>query len=361
MADQPLRVGVVGVGFGATVHVPAFQSEGWDVRAISSRREDRVKKAAADLGVADAMTDWRALVARDDLDAVAVSTPPAAHLEIVSAALNGGKHVLCEKPFALSAAEAGSMAALARERGLTAMVAHEFRHAPQRAQVRELLDQGAIGTPQVVSAELLLGRAAPDAPPPVTWGSRAAEGGGFLGALGSHYIDGLRHWFGDVATVFGALKTLRPERLDRETGRVVQADTDDTFSFTLTFKSGVVATMLASSAVAPSQGVRITVAGSDGMLVATQRGANPEPDGVVLLGKSTDRALAPVEMPARFRPFEDDRDPRLVSFRLLVRDFEAGIREGRSPSPNFEDGLKCQQVLDAVRESSRTGRTVTIA
>jgi predicted dehydrogenase len=253
------------------------------------------------------------------------------------------------------------MAALAKECGLTAMVAHEFRHAPQRAQVRELLDQGAIGTPQVVSAELLLGRAAPDAPPPVTWGSRATEGGGFLGALGSHYIDGLRHWFGDVATVSGTLKTLRPERLDRESGQVVHADTDDTFSFTLTFKNGVVATMVASSAVAPSQGVRITVAGSDGMLVATQRGANPEPDGVVLLGKSTDRVLAPVEMPARFRPFEDDRDPRLVSFRLLVRDFETGIREGRSPSPSFEDGLKCQQVLDAVRESSRSGRTVTIA
>lgn len=359
MAGQPLRVGVVGVGFGATVHVPAFQSEGWEVRAISSRREDRVRKAAADLGVADALTDWRDLVARPDIDAVAVSTPPAAHLEIVTAALNAGKHVLCEKPFALSAAEAASMAALARERGLTAMVAHEFRHAPQRAQVRELLDQGAIGTPQIVSAELFLGRPAPATPPPTSWASRAAEGGGFLGALGSHYIDGLRHWFGDVASVTGTLLTLRPERT--EGGAVVMADTDDSFSITLAFRNGVVATMVASSAVSPSQGARITVAGSDGVLVLTQRGPNPEPDGVVLAGKATDRALAPLEMPARFRPFEDDRDPRLVAFRLLVRDFETGIREGRSPSPNFEDGLKCQQVLDAVRESARTGRRVEIA
>lgn len=96
-------------------------------------------------------------------------------------------------------------------------------------------------------------------------------------------------------------------------------------------------------------------------MVATQLGPNPEPDGVVLHGKAADRATAALEMPERFRPFEDDRDPRLVAFRLLVRDFEAGIREGRSPSPNFEDGLKCQQVLDAVRESSRTGRRVEIA
>ncbi|GMU41228.1 MAG: oxidoreductase [Chloroflexota bacterium] len=359
MAGQPLRVGVVGVGFGATVHVPAFQSEGWEVRAISSRSEDRVRRAAADLGVAEALTDWRELVARPDIDAVAVSTPPAAHHEIVTAALSAGKHVLCEKPFALSATEAASMAALAKERGLTAMVAHEFRHAPQRAQVRELLDEGAIGTPQLVSAELFLGRAAPATPPPATWASRASEGGGFLGALGSHYIDGLRHWFGDVASVSGTLLTLRAERL--EGGAVMMADTDDSFSITLTFRSGVVATMVASSAVSPSQGARITVAGSGGVLLLTQRGPNPEPDGIVLAGKAADRALTPREMPSRFRPFEDDRDPRLVAFRLLVRDFEAGIREGRSPSPNFEDGLKCQQVLDAVRESARTGRRIEIA
>ncbi|MDA1240381.1 MAG: Gfo/Idh/MocA family oxidoreductase [Chloroflexi bacterium] len=361
MAGQPLRVGVVGVGFGATVHVPAFQSEGWEVRAISSRREDRVQKAAAELGVTDAMTDWRALVARDDLDAVAVSTPPGAHLEIVTAALNAGKHVLCEKPFALSATEAATMAALAKSTGRTAMVAHEFRHAPQRAQIKELLDQGVIGTPQVVSAELFMGRAAPETPPPVAWGSSAAEGGGFLGGLGSHFIDGLRHWFGDVASVSGTLLTLRPERTDRATGQVVMADTDDTFSIMLTFRSGVVATMVGSSAVSPSQGGKITIAGSEGVMVATQRGPNPEPDGVVLHGKAADRAATALEMPERFRPFEDARDPRLVAFRLLLRDFETGIREGRSPSPNFEDGLKCQQVLDAVRESSRTGRRVDIA
>ncbi len=354
------RVGVIGVGFGATVHVPAFQSEGWDVRAISSRREDRVQRAAAELGVADAMTDWRALVARDDLDAIAVSTPPAAHLEIVTAALEAGKHVLCEKPFALSAAEAASMLALANQRGRTAMVAHEFRHAPQRAQIRELLDAGAIGEPQIASLELFMGRPAGPTPPPTGWASRAAEGGGFLGGLGSHFVDGLRHWFGDVATVSGTLATLRPDRLDRETGTVVQADSDDTFAFTLTFQSGVVATMTASSMVSPGLGGRITVSGTGGVLVATQGGFNPEPDGVVLVAAAADTAPSAIPMPERFRPIEDSRDPRMAAFRLLVRDFETGIDEGRSPAPNFEDGLRCQEVLDAIRESARTGQRVTL-
>ncbi|MFN8639931.1 MAG: Gfo/Idh/MocA family oxidoreductase [Dehalococcoidia bacterium] len=96
----PLRVGVLGVGFGSVVHIPAFRSEGWDVAAIWSRRPDRTREAAATHGL-DAATvaeDWREVVARDDLDAIAVATPPVAHLEMTLAALAAGKHVLCEKP-----------------------------------------------------------------------------------------------------------------------------------------------------------------------------------------------------------------------------------------------------------------------
>ncbi|MCA9851414.1 MAG: hypothetical protein KC461_12325, partial [Dehalococcoidia bacterium] len=70
-------------------------------------------------------------------------------------------------------------------------------------------------------------------------------------------------------------------------------------------------------------------------------------------GKSTDRVLEPLPVPERFRPIEDDRDARLAAFRLLVREFERGIREGTSPAPSFEDALKCQQALDAIRESAR--------
>src|SRR5690606_420073 len=308
--------------------------------------------AADRLGVPEVAEDWRDLVARDDLDAVAIATPPAAHLEMVTAALEAGKHVLCEKPFALNAAEAEQMRALAEHRGRTAMVAHEFRFAPQRSQIKDLLDEGYIGTPLLVSAELLMGRPAGD-PPPLAWNSRAAEGGGMLGALGSHYIDGFRHWFGDVATARGALRTARPDRRDPATGEIVQADADDTFSFTLEFERSVVVTMTASGAVSPSQGGRITITGSDGVLVAAQRGPNPEPDGVVRAGKSTDRTLEALPVPERYRPIEDDRDHRRPAFRLLVREFERGIREGTSPAPSFEDALKCQQALDAIRASAR--------
>ncbi len=362
MAEHELRVGIIGVGFGTVVHVPGFVSEGWGVPAIWGRRTERARERAAELGLAvtpEVPEDWRELVHRDDIDAVAITTPPGPHLEMAREALNAGKHVLCEKPFALNASEAEEMRALASEKGLTAMVAHEFRFAPQRSQIKDLLEAGQIGTPELVSIELLMGRPRPDSPPPYTWAADSAQGGGLLGALGSHYIDGLRHWFGDVAEVSGQLVTRLPERVDGD-GAVVLADTDDTFSIRLMFESGVMATMTASSAVAPNQGARILITGSGGVLMATQGGPNPGPDGVVLAGAATDRQLLPLDVDARYTPIEDDRDQRLAPFRLLVRAFERGIREGVSPAPNFDDALACQQVLDAVRESSRSGQTVRI-
>ncbi len=115
-----------------------------------------------------------------------------------------------------------------------------------------------------------------------------------------------------------------------------------------------------SSRVAPGTGGRITLSGTEGVLFAAQRGPNPEPDGVVLGAKNSERALAELPMPDRYTALTDERDHRMAAFRLLVREFARGIDEGTSPAPSFTDGARCREVLDAVRESSATGRTVTL-
>ena len=359
MADRKRRVGVIGAGFGTMVHVPGFRSEGWDVPALFSRNPDRAKEAAKAVGVPDVYNDPMELIKRDDLDAIAIVTPPGQHHELALAAIAAGKHVVCEKPFAINARQAKEMQERADRSGLTAMIAHEFRHTPQRAYIKELLGQGYVGEFKFCNIELFFNRGVPKTPPPMTWNNRKADGGGLLGALGSHYIDGLRYWFGDVKTASGRLMAVRPDVTDPKSGKVAQTETDDAFAFTLTFKNGGMAAMSASSALIPSRGARIAVMGTKGTLYAEQPGPNPEQDGVVLGGQDGE-PLKRLETPAKFLPFKDDRDHRLMAFRLLVRDFTRGIDEGQSPSPNFTDGLRCQEVLDAVRESSETGRTVTL-
>ena len=359
MASSTHRIGIIGVGFGAQVHVPGFRSEGWDVAAICSRNRTKAEKAAADAGIAAVHTDPLELIRRDDIEAVAIITPPGAHHDLAIAALNAGKHVLCEKPFAIDVRQAVAMRDTAAQSGLTAMIAHEFRHTPQRAYIKELLSGGYIGNFQLCTIELFLDRYATAAPRPLSWMASNADGGGLLGALGSHYIDALRDWFGEVATVSGRLAGLRPDVIDTATGRIVKAESDDTFLFTLTFKNGGIATMIASFASTPSRGTRIVVMGDGGTLIAEQPGPNPMEDGVVIASRNGE-PLKALETPARYAPFKDPRDHRLMAFRLLARDFTAGVEQRTSPAPNFTDGLRCQEVIDAVRKSSESGRTIAL-
>jgi predicted dehydrogenase len=353
------KIGIIGVGFGAQVHVPGFRSEGWEVAAICSRSRDRAQKAAAEAGVDGVYTDPMELIRRDDLAAVSIITPPGAHHVLTIAALKAGKHVLCEKPFALDAKQARQMLDAAEKSKRTAMIAHEFRNTPQRGYIKQLLDEGYIGKFQLCTIELFLDRYVTAQPRPFTWLARKADGGGLLGALGSHYIDALRHWFGEVASVSGHLATLRPDLVDPATGKKVEAETDDTFSFTLGFKNGGMATMIASFATTPTRGAKIVVMGDRGTLIAEQPGPNPMEDGVVI-GSRDGTPLHVVATPPQYTPFADSRDHRLMAFRLLVRDFTKGVEQGSSPAPNFSDGLRCQEVLDAVRESAESGRTIRL-
>ncbi|HEY2816622.1 MAG TPA: Gfo/Idh/MocA family oxidoreductase [Casimicrobiaceae bacterium] len=353
------RVGVIGVGFGAQVYIPAFRSEGWDVAAICSRNRDKVARVGNDANIADHHTDPSELIARNDLDAIAIATPPRAHRDLAIAALRAGKHVLCEKPFAMNAREAAEMRDAAEQTGKTAMVGHEFRHTPQRAYIKALLDDGYIGRFEMCTIELFLDRYVTREPRPLTWMAHEFEGGGLLGALGSHYIDGLRHWFGEAVSVTGRLANLRPDVLDPTTKKTVQAETDDTFQFTLEFAGGGLATMIASFAATPARGTRIVVMGERGTLIAEQPGPNPMENGVVLASRDN-ATLQPLPTPPQYTPFTDARDHRLMAFRLLVQEFMRGIDKRTSPSPNFTDGLRCQQVLDAVRESSKSKRTIAL-
>jgi predicted dehydrogenase len=148
--DRSLEVGVVGVGFGAMVHIPTFQSEGLEVIAVCARRQERAEAAARRFGIPHAFSDLGSMLKLDGLDAVSIVTPTNLHYEMSLAALEAGKHVLCEKPLATDAAQAHAMWQRARTSGLTAMVAYEFRFAPAVLGAKQLLDSGYIGRPACI-------------------------------------------------------------------------------------------------------------------------------------------------------------------------------------------------------------------
>ncbi len=359
-----VRIGVVGTGFGTQVHIPAFQSEGLEVVAICSRREERAREAAEKFGVAHAFTDYDEMLQMEGLDAVSIATHTSLHHPMAIAALDAGKHVICEKPFAMDQAQGYEMWQKAEATGLTAMVAHEFRFASGRMMVKELVDEGYIGQLHMALVNLVAGQPTGFQPRPYSPDRDVAEnGGGFLFGLGSHYIDCLRHWFGEVEAAEGQVRTHFADRIDPATQNIVQATGDDTFHFSLQFTRGGWASMNATMAAPFGPGGRTEIYGREGTLVTPHRGlgVNPPSHGTVLGAKPGDEGLKELPIPERLQPFADERDDRLMPFRMFTREFVSGIDEGISPAPSFYDGFRCQQVLDAIRESSAIGRVVRIA
>lgn len=358
-----VRIGVIGARFGAQVHIPAYQSEGMEVVAVCTRREESARKTAARFQIPHAFTDYREMLRMQDLDAVAVVAPRSLHYPLSRDAIEAGKHVICEKPLTVRVEEAEELWRLGEDRGLTCMIAHEYRFSPARAWVKELLDHGYVGKLHLCTVTLLNGsQAKPEVQPFAEEDDDIQQGGGFLWGQGSHYVDCLRHWFGDVKSVSGKTLTHIPERKDPVTGEPRAAKADDSFYATLEMANGCYVQMTFSAAAPFGKDGRIEIYGREGTLIMPQKPGNPNPPayGRVLGGRTGDEELAELSIPDRLELADERNQQKLPPMRLLAREFVRGIETCTSPSPNFYDAYRVLEVLTAIRESSSTGRVIEI-
>ncbi len=356
---EKIRVGVIGTGFANVVHIPAFQScPDTEVVAICSGHRANAERTAASFGIPRVYDDHTGLVNDPEVDAVAIVSPPVYHAEQSIAALEAGKHVLCEKPTAMNVAEAEAMLAAARSSGKTAMIAHEFRYTATRAYARSLLENGYIGKPTIVNVKMFTQPFI--VPRPWGWLADERMGGGYIFALGSHFIDAIRDTIGEFSGVGGRIATVLPERIKPD-GSVAMATSDDSFFFHGVLDNGVIVSVSSSTGVHVGAGVSIEFYGTEGSLLLDQgTSLNPQHDHVVKGAKSGDREYQVLPIPREFEPPDVGGDHRLPPFVALVNRFTRAIRSGETLSPSFVDGLRNQQVIDAVRESSREGRWVPV-
>jgi predicted dehydrogenase len=266
------------------------------------------------------------------------------------AALAHRRHVLLEKPMALTAAEAEAMTEGADRAGVVHVVDHELRFNPNRRKVRTLIGDGLIGQPRhVLITAAGTGRSDPTRP--FSWWYDAAQGGGLLGAVGSHQIDLLRYWLGEIAAVTGGVETYIRERPapDAIGRRLVTAD--DFTSFALRFTSGVVATVVLSAVTAHACGPRVEVWGDEGSLVLDEAerlwGARRGHDLAELSEPET--VAAPPGM--EYSPLWG------LSFVRLVDHLVRAILDGGAvaPAATFHDGLAVQRAMDGIRAAARGG------
>lgn len=354
---NPVRVAIIGTGFGVSAMVPGFRlAEGAQIVAIGSGRRARAEAAAREHGIPLAFDDYHELLAQARPDLLCVVTPVATHMPITMAALAAGCHVLCEKPMAMDAGEAATMLAAAEAAGVVHMIDHELRFNPTRARLGELIAEGYIGRVRYASIRNVSGMRA-DPARPWDWWSDKAQGGGALGANGSHQVDLLRWWLGEIVAVSGQLATYVTQRPDPAGGGAPrEVSSDDQFSFVATMASGAAAHVFVSYVAHHGGGNQVEIHGEAGTLVL---------DGDDRLWGKRAGADGPEELTA---PDPLEGTPGLPpsvwprSFAHLARELVAAIGEGRKPrrGATFADGLRCQQVLDAVRRSHAEGRRVEL-
>ena len=377
-----LRVGMIGYGFMGKAHAQAWRNAARfydlplrpELTALCGRSSTAVAAAAETYGFAGWETDWQALIARDDIDVVDICTPGDSHATIAIAALEAGKHVLCEKPLANTVEQAREMVAAAERaaaRGRHSMVGFNYRRVPALALARQLITDGRLGTLYQVRAQYLQDWIV-DPEFPLVWRLQADKAGsGALGDLGAHSIDLAQYLTGQRITgVSALLETLVPERPlpgsysglaatadagQAERGRVT---VDDAAIFSARFEGGAIGVFEATRfATGHKNAMRIEVSGSLGSLSFDCESLNelsfydatqaPEIAGFrrILVTEPTHPYLAAWWPPGHLIGYEH-------TFTHEIKDLVEALAAGTAPEPSFADGLRTQLVLAAVAESA---------
>jgi predicted dehydrogenase len=356
MADKTIRIGIVGAGFARTTQIPGFKNcAGARVVAIASAHREHAEEVAREFDIENVADDWRALVERDDIDLISIVTPVVTHCEITLTALEGGKAVLCEKPMAMNAEEALGMTNKARDAGVLALIDHELRFLPGRVKLRELLRRGDIG--KVRHAKLTFrsdSRADPNRP--WNWWSDQKQGGGALGAIGSHVVDGFR-WLLDteVSAVSANLATHIPQRKD-EGGAMREVTTDEEANLLLRFADGELTEgatgNVSMSLVEPGKPEhRLEVFGAQGAF-------RVEEGGELWRSKVGAGEWQKVEVNASALAPGMRDGGWARGFTAFSQRLVAALQAGHTTvegAATFEDGYRTQLVLDAARRSDESG------
>lgn len=354
-----IRVGTIGASFAKAAYLPALSTiDDVELVAISSARLSSAQSAANLFNIPNVYDDWGKMIDEHELDLVCIATPTIYHAPMTIRALQAGAHVLCEKPMAMNQDESANMLETAESLNKVHIIGHELRFNPNRKKIKALIEDGYIGDVRHVNiVNISASWGDPASRPEGDWWSRADMGGGRLGANGSHQIDLLRFWLGDIGAVSGQVATMVPHRIGKNSGEAWVATADDQSSFTAEMQNGALCSVFMSGAARHSIGNHTQIFGSK---------------GTILLSNSDEKLLVAKAGEEYQDMSVSDPNANLdginsgvwnVSFVALMQELTSAIREKRKLSwgATFDDGHHCQIAMDAVRQSSQERRWIDLS
>jgi predicted dehydrogenase len=356
-----LRVGVIGVGWGAHVQVPGFRAaDGFEPVALCARTPGRLEKVARKLGIDDTSTDWESFVTRDDLDVISVATPTTLHHDMTLAALDAGKAVLCEKPLAGDLEAARDLVGAAAKAGRPTACCFENRWSPEWLAITDSVGSGFMGKVYVARVSRSASFWHHSHPPQARWMYDRQQGGGYLAGMLVHDLDFLCSLFGRPQQVCADVRASESVR-HLPGGEVIDVTADDTAALLLRMESGVLAVLSISVMGVHADHYRLELFGADGTIVGdgTLRSAE------YWIGGASDDCLNPLSTSSR-EPAHPDMLPHGLAgnagraMALMLEDWLPAFDGAPSSAATFEDGLISLAVIDAAHRSSEGGGWVAI-
>ncbi len=368
---KPLRIGLIGYGFMARTHTNAYKRVGDFfpdfknkpvLAAVCGRNKERVKAFADQWGYESYETDWKAMIARDDIDAIDICTPNNMHAPIAIAAAEAGKMVLCEKPLARNVAEAQPMVDAIEKAGVKNTVWYNYRRVPSVTLAKQLVDSGKLGKifhyranflqDWTISADLPQGGEA-------LWRlDSAAAGSGVTGDLLAHCIDTAMWLNGSIKDVSAVTETFIKERVHQSTGKVQKVDIDDACIFHCHFENGSLG-LFESTRYARGHKALYTfeINGEHASIKWDLHDLN-RLEYFDHRDESLVRGWRSIHVTDEDMPYMDKWwVPGLSigyehSFVHQVADFLESLETGKPISPSFKDAMETQKVCEAVLNSA---------
>ncbi len=362
MAQHRMRIGVLGANggtdrWGARAHLPAIAAlEEAELVAVCTAHEETARRAQQRTGARLAFWDYREMVRSPEVDLVTVAVRIALHYPVVLAALDAGKHVFCEWPLALNAAQAEELDTRAQARGVAHAVGTQARFSPGILYAKELMDGAYVGRPLFFHMTHFLSSAIEPRPSHRWWSMRADEGGGAILIACGHALDVVRWYLGEVAEVNGEVQTLVRETRFTDTGEVVPVDAIDTVAFMARLSSGVTGTVHVSNVCKRGSGFCLDIYGTEGRL-SVQSPHMVQYSPARVYGAQGSGALQELPVPPRLHEVPHlPAESQALQVAQLLRQFMRSLHTGTAFHPHFGDAVRLHRTLEAVVRSAATGR-----
>ena len=351
-----IGVAIAGLGFGKSVHIPAINSvESFALQALWHPSKKKLDPAIREQKI-PGYTDWEELLHQREIEALIITTPPAPRFELAYTALEAGKHLLLEKPVGLSSEEIQKLLKLSMKKNLSVAVNFEYRAVPLFMEAKRLIEEGFVGKPWLVKLDWLMGGRA-DSSRNWNWYSNKDEGGGVIGALGTHAFD-ILHWLiGPSDNIRGKISTSITERHCLETDSLKKVNSEDVALAHLDLTSNetglkIPAQLSLSSTSRNGRGCWIEIYGEDGNLLLGSSNQKDYVHGFGLWGAKGKEELKSIN-PSENVTFKSTwSDGRVAPVARLQNWWGQSIKGDLPMIPGLYEGLESQRACEALKKSS---------